>query len=193
MGTHHGNISFFREFLKHPTEVAAALPSSRALVSELLKDFPLKDSKTVVEFGAGNGVITRQLLSKVSKSTICLVVEPNHAFSQMLAAEGAQVNVIEDYAQNVGEDILKKYGLVDFIVAGLPYSLMPRETVISIIAGAHKILRENGELRIFFYAHSLLFPKIQGMVFLLRNRFKISEFSVNWKNFPPMAVCRCVK
>jgi phospholipid N-methyltransferase len=88
---------------------------------------------------------------------------------------------------------LKKYGLVDFIVAGLPYSLMPRETVNSIIAGAHKILRENGELRIFFYAHSLLFPKIQGMVFLLRNRFKISEFSVNWKNFPPMAVCRCVK
>lgn len=193
MGTHHGNISFFREFLKHPTEVAAALPSSLALVGELLKDFPLKDSKTVVEFGAGNGAVTHQILSKISENTICLVVEPNHAFSQMLANEGAQVNVIEDYAQNVCDQILEKYGLVDFIVAGLPYSLMPKETLIRIIAGAHKILRENGELRIFFYAHSLLFPKIQDMVFLLRNRFRTSQLHVSWKNFPPMAVCRCVK
>jgi phosphatidylethanolamine/phosphatidyl-N-methylethanolamine N-methyltransferase len=193
MENHHRHITFFTEFLKHPTEVAAALPSSLALVGELLKDFPLKDSKTVVEFGAGNGAVTHQILSKISENTICLVVEPNHAFSQMLAAEGAQVNVIEDYAQNVCDQILEKYGLVDFIVAGLPYSLMPKETVIRIIAGAHKILRENGELRIFFYAHSLLFPKIQDMVFLLRNRFRISHLRISWKNFPPMAVCRCVK
>jgi phospholipid N-methyltransferase len=102
------------------------------------------------------------------------------------------MRVICDFAENASEKILELYGPADVILAGLPFSLMSEGTISVILKEAKNLLVSDGELRLFFYAHSLLVPKVQRMLDSVFEAFSLTWTSVSWNNIPPMAVVRCL-
>ena len=62
------NLKFFIEFLKDP-QIGALTPSSKYFVRDVIKRMPLVNAETVVEYGAGEGVVTRGMLKEMPKNS----------------------------------------------------------------------------------------------------------------------------
>lgn len=184
---------FLNEFVRHPLQIASFRPSSKSIVEEVLADVLFEDDGVFVEFGAGTGVIAKEICRRMSDSSICVAIEPNSSFVDVLCHESSRMKIIQDYAENAVDKILELYGPADLIVAGLPFSMMSDEKIKQIISGARILLRTDGELRLFFYAHSLVLPKIQRMFDYVLEDFKLTWTKITWNTMPPMAIVRCVQ
>ena len=193
MSLGHDQWLFLSEFLRHPLQVAAVQPSSRAFVDDLLDDFSFDPDRVYVEYGAGTGVVAKEICRRMSEDSVCVAVEPNRSFGDYLWHENSRIKVIQDRAENATDKILELYGPADLIIAGLPFSMMSEENIHSVIDSAHTLLRGDGELRMFLYAHSLVLPKIQKMMDYSLERFPLTWTNLSWNNIPPMAIIRCLQ
>ena len=184
---------FLKEFLANPGEVASVVPSSQRLADVLLDQYDYAQCKVAVEYGPGTGVFTRPLRERLPRSAHFVVAEPNPNFHRYIAQQNLGIVIVPDYAQNIVPVIQKNYGAVDLVISGLPYSMMPYQSIKEIFAATHKILRPGGEFRLFVYWHTLFVPKMRKMVGLLEHNFESVNKEVVWGNFPPATVIRCVK
>lgn len=183
---------FFNEFMRNPFQIAAIQPSSRSFVQDVLADIPFERDAIFVEYGAGTGAVAKEICNQMTDDSVCIAVEPNHSFTDFMLQENTRLRVIQDFAENVTERILDLYGSADYILAGLPFSLMPEDRVQRLLAEAQILLGTDGELRLFFYAHSLAIPKIQRMIDSAFEKFRLTWTSISWNNVPPMAIVRCM-
>ncbi|WP_052186899.1 class I SAM-dependent methyltransferase [Thermoactinomyces sp. Gus2-1] len=65
-------ILFFSKFMSSPRTIGSITPSSKYLVNSLLKPVNWDQTKTVLELGAGTGVVTREIANRVNHS--CRVI-----------------------------------------------------------------------------------------------------------------------
>jgi len=200
-------IIFLRQFLARPKEVASVIPSSTGLVRRLLADYDFAHARLVVEYGPGTGAITKQILIHLPETCSYVGAEPNAVFRDLLTKDilrhqGDQTSnekklgmrtLIADYAQNISQKVLKEFGQADLVVSGLPCSIIPLDVLRDLFASTHKLLRDGGEMRMFVYTHTLIMPKMSQMMQLLSAQFKEVFTDIEWSNFPPATVIRCVK
>lgn len=184
---------FLRQFIERPTEVASIVPSSDALVQALIDHIDYSQVKVAVEYGPGTGAITEKLSPLLPSSASYVAAEPNPAFRSHLKEEGFKIELIPDYAQNIANEVLKTYGEVDVVVSGLPCSIIPLDTLEKIFDSTQRLLRQDGEFRMFIYTHTLLMPKMHKVISMLKHRFRIVETHIVWRNLPPATVIRCKK
>ena len=184
---------FLRQFIERPTEVASVVPSSSKLVQALIAQVPYQDVRLAIEYGPGTGAITEKLRSLLPDTATYVAAEPNEAFRAHLIEEGLKIELIPNYAQNIAEEVLGRYGEADIIVSGLPCSVIPLETLQEIFQSTHRLLRSGGEFRMFIYTHTLIMPKMHRMISMLEQTFTNVETTVVWLNLPPATVIRCIK
>jgi phosphatidylethanolamine/phosphatidyl-N-methylethanolamine N-methyltransferase len=186
-------LLFLRQFLSRPKEVASVLPSSEQLVNELIAGVKDLHVKTVLEYGPGTGAITGYLLDALPPGVRYLAAEPNANFREHLVAQGFEIEIIADYAQNIAPYVIEAIGEVDFIVSGLPLSVMPPEVLQSLVESTHRMLRQGGTFRQFIYTHTLLTGKMQRLMATLQTNFSVVKTSTVFWNFPPATIIRCIK
>src|SRR3972149_7026202 len=76
-GYHFMNaVKFFIEFLKDP-QIGALTPSSKYFVRDVIKRMPLENAETVVEYGAGEGVVTREMFKKMPADSKLIAIDTN--------------------------------------------------------------------------------------------------------------------
>ena len=63
----NGSIYFIQQFLKHPIQVGAIVPSSRWLARMLVGWPDLENARAGVEYGAGMGVFSQAIVDSISK------------------------------------------------------------------------------------------------------------------------------
>ena len=78
---------FLRSFLEHPRAVGALLPTSQRAVSDMLDLARVPDAQLIVEFGAGSGVYTRELLRRMGPDARLLAFEVDPALVAQVQAE----------------------------------------------------------------------------------------------------------
>lgn len=186
-------LVFLKQFLARPSEVASILPSSSELVEKLVGEFPYNTLRVAVEYGPGTGAITDELLKVLPEGAHYVGAEPNPIFREHLRDIYPNLELIPDYAQNIADVVLEKYGTVDFIVSGLPCSVIPLAVLNDLFKSTHKMLRPGGEFRMFVYTHTLFLPKMHKMMDLLQHQFTSVQKTIVWKNMPPATIIRCVK
>ena len=71
------NISFFRESIRNIKTVGTITRSSKFLCKGMVKHVDFDNAKTIVELGAGDGVITKHILRSMRKDAILLCFEVN--------------------------------------------------------------------------------------------------------------------
>ncbi|MDQ3721369.1 MAG: methyltransferase domain-containing protein [Actinomycetota bacterium] len=177
--------TFLRSFLAHPREVGAVLPTSRRAVSDMLDLARIEDALLIVEFGAGSGVYTRELLRRMGPDARLLAFEVDE---QLVATLGAEVDdprleLVTASAEEVESHL--DGGRVDILVSALPFTSLPtavRRRVLDVSPG---ILAPQGVMLVLQYS-----PLVQRD---LERRFASVERRLSPLNVPPAFLFRCTE
>ncbi|MBI4143391.1 methyltransferase [Candidatus Woesearchaeota archaeon] len=145
-------LLFFSTFLRNPKEIGSVMPSSKFLIKELLKDIDFENARYIVEYGPGTGCVTSGILKKARNDAKILCFETNKRFYSYLRKniKDKRLVLINDSAENIQKhlrrlDILK----IDYIISGLPFSILSPKAKLTIIKETKKTLKDEGRFVIY--------------------------------------------
>jgi len=131
--------SFVIEFLKHPKEIGTFTQSSKHLAKEIAKE--IDGSSEVVEFGAGTGPVTTEILKSLPHNGRLTCFEINSEFCKYLEKiDDPRLEVINDDASNCQQYV----DGVECIVSGLPLALFSRlkkDEILDIISKSRRYIQ----------------------------------------------------
>ena len=140
--------------------VASITPTSRSAVEKVCEKMDLNGQRLIVEYGPGTGVFTANLLKNMTDSSCLIAIERNPNFCRILRKDflDPRLKVLNDCAENV-LDLLEtcRAAEVDYIISGIPFSLINMRTRIRILRNAHTALKEGGKF--LAYQHFFQFPE----------------------------------
>lgn len=174
---------FFRSFLGHPRRVGAILPTSRRAVRDMLDLADVRGARCVVEFGAGTGVYTRELLERLGPHARLLAfeVDPELAGSLSARFSDPRLQVVIDSAEEV--EAYLEGTRPDIVVSGLPFTSLPARVRTRVLDQARDVLAPGGTMLVLQYS-----PMLEGE---LRRVFSSVRRRVSLWNVPPAFLFAC--
>ena len=176
--------SFFEAFLKNWREVGSITPSSKFLVKKMLETVDFGNTEIIIELGAGSGIITRELLKKMSKGSKLVVFETNKDFySDLKKIDDARMVVYNQSALKLQEYLNDE--TIDYIISGIPLATLEKSDKNDLLLLSYKSLKSKGKFIQFQY--SLESKKDLEKVF--------DKVSTDFTplNIPPAFVFSCLK
>ncbi|HNS20292.1 MAG TPA: rRNA adenine N-6-methyltransferase family protein [Sedimentisphaerales bacterium] len=170
------NLRFARQFLLHPKQLGTVVQSGRALASRMADE--VGPSVHVVEFGAGTGPVTREILRRLPANATLTSFEINRDFCRCLEEiDDPRLEVVNDDALRCDRYVDQP----DCIVSGLPLTLFDGQAREAILA----IARRAGRFVQLQYTTAITRD--------LRRYFSDVRLQFVPLNFPPafVYVCRC--
>jgi phospholipid N-methyltransferase len=153
----------------------------------MIEGINFNKAECIVEFGAGTGVFTRELIKRKRKDTKLVIIEYNKDFYDILVEKFDKIDnlyIINDSAENIKEH-LKQIGInkVDYIISGLPFTSLPYEIGKNILINTKDVLSTHGVLITFQYT---LFK-----LNLFKSYFSTITLKRTFFNVPPAYVLIC--
>lgn len=183
-----GAIKFFIQGIKHFKEVGTFSRSSHFVGKTMTKDkyIDYANAKCIVELGAGDGPITKQILEKMAPDAKLLCFEINDKFYEELQQKfghDKRITIINDDAKKVG-DYIRQAGFeeADAVISAIPFVIIPED---DIIEEAHKHLKKGGRYVQLHY--SLVAKKRYERI------FKNTDIDFVMLNVPPAFIHICKK
>ena len=167
-------IGFTYEFLKHPAEVGTVIQSSKLLARAMAQE--IDGNLHVIEFGAGMGAVSVQILKRLPRNGRLTCFETNPRFSKSLQRiNDPRLEIIHDDAENC-----EKYvNCLDCVVSGLPLILLSkskREKILDISSKSKRFIQLQ---------YSPLLNKT------IKNHFSDVRIKFVPLNFPPAFIYVC--
>tara|TARA_R110002050_G_scaffold94765_1_gene197105 strand:- start:101105 stop:101656 length:552 start_codon:yes stop_codon:yes gene_type:complete len=157
--------------------------SCREVEIEICNHISQDDNKIIVEFGMGQGNITREILKRMSPTSKLYAFEVKESF-----CNDAKRTILDDRLViiNDGAENLQKHipGEINAVISSIPLSFFSKEKRSTIINGAYNLLEDNA------YYSQLLYTKIH-----LKKFKRIFEdcYIKSHKNLFPEHVYHCKK
>ena len=152
-------LLFARNFLKYPAMLGSVIPSSPFLVNDLLRQVDWDGARVLVEYGPGVGTITREILKRMRPDATLIAIELNQDFVDYLgeSIRDHRFRVVHGSAAYV-RGILAEHRLApaDYIISGLPYSIMPDPVRRMIVEESRQALKTKGSMLLFQYSRIVL-------------------------------------
>lgn len=157
--------SFLEQSLKNLKTVGTVTRSSSYLCKEITKQIEWLDGQVILELGAGDGVITKYILDKMSKNSKLIAFEINPVFCEELdKINDSRLIVIREDATELTA-VLKNLGLeeVDHVISAIPFVILPEQTALHIIQTTFDHMAPSAK---FVQVHySLLAKKLYEKIF----------------------------
>ncbi len=189
-------LDFIKEFIKRPNNIGAIAPSSEKLAMQMIAPIDLSNIEAIVEYGAGTGVFTKFVSSRINKDKVMFFsFEIDEKLHDISSQNVPDVEIIKDSAANICNQ-LANHGKThtDAIISGLPWAVFPEEVQDEILEATLKALKPGGIFTTFTYLHSYFLPAAIRIRSKLKKNFKEVKLSpVVWKNLPPAIVYWCKK
>ncbi len=177
-------MDFVSQFFKEWKQVGAISPSSTYLVNDMLDEVDFRKAHIIVEFGAGSGSFTREILRRMNNGSKLFVFEINPIFFGNLSKiKDPRFIVINDSAENVLKYVPGRNA--DYIISGIPLSNLNQESKFQIITSSIKTLKRGGIFLQFQY-----FPESLPT---LRKYFDLVKMKFTFLNTPPAFYYICRK
>lgn len=178
-------IEFLQGFLRSPREVGSVVPSSRFMIKRITNYVKNQNPKSIVEFGAGTGVITKELSKVAGPKTPFLIFEKDDQLRESLTQEFSNRSIHSDALDL--PHILDEKGIhkAECIVSGLPLTLFPKDKTEEILQMIHSRLEDNGTFIIYQYS-SILKKRLDELFDEVNVRFVPL-------NIPPTFIYFCKK
>lgn len=177
-------LIFMKSAVVKPMQVAYLLPSSPWLVKRIAKEARLTGAKRIVELGPGIGVTTRAILGAMDSDAELLALEVNPKFVQHInkTISDPRLTTKNQGAENLLQ-IMDKQGWksVDVVIAGMPFSTLPKGLDRKIVTTIHQSLKPGGLFlasQMRDHVNKLATPLFGGLI----------EKKTEYKNLPPMKV-----
>jgi phospholipid N-methyltransferase len=152
-------VLFARNFFKHPKLVGWLLPSSRFLVDEVLKQVDWANTGVVVEYGAGTGTFTKEILNRLRPDGHLVALEINPEFYAFLSRsiQDPRLHLVRESAAEI-DAILERLGFtqVDYVISGIPFKTLPRGVRHAIVTKTHSVLRPRGGFLVYQLSGAVL-------------------------------------
>ncbi|MCI8638914.1 MAG: SAM-dependent methyltransferase [Coprococcus sp.] len=171
---------FLKEYISDPDTIGAIAPSSRHLAAAMTASIDFDKARCIVEYGAGTGVFTREVVARKRRNATYIVIEQNDRFYEMLRKQFhgmPGVVLIHGDAGNVCAFLREQgVGHADYIISGLPFTSLPRQVSHRILSQTQKAIGTEGVFTTFQYT---LVRKA-----FLENYFNIQRIVRVWRNLP---------
>lgn len=193
--TVQSQLIFIGKFFRFPRQIGAILPSSPALARRIVHLAGASNSNTIVEFGPGTGVFTKEIIAKMPETARLITVEADANLALLLRKKYRRAHVAAGYAQHI-QRIMKAHKLseADCIVSGLPWATFNPQLQDDILTSAYAVLKPGGIFTTFGYLHALSLPSAKRFYAKLHQTFSTVRVSrVVWKNVPPAIIYQCTK
>jgi phospholipid N-methyltransferase len=165
------------------------MPSSLYVVRQIIQRIPA-DAKYVVEYGPGNGVITRAILERLPPDGMLAVIERNTQFIEGLlcmAADDPRLMVLQGDVVEYSKD-LRIAGLprIDAVVSGIPFTFIKPDDRNTVVQSTYDALARAGVFLVYQTSRFFAGP-------LLQRYFSYVVISHALWNFPPYIIMCGVK
>lgn len=172
-------LDFFSESLKNLKEVGTVTRSSRFLCRNIAKQIDFEGAKTILDLGAGDGVISLQLLKHMGPETKLVAFEVNETFCDQLEnIDDPRFSFSSQSAEELTE-VLQKMGItqVDYIVSAIPFTVIPDDIAFNIVNQCKSLIKPGGK---FIQVHYSLIKKN-----MYKKIFGNVKVNFVFKNLPP--------
>jgi phospholipid N-methyltransferase len=174
---------FFKRFLKRPLQIASIVPSSQALVERVASKIDFDHARVIAEYGPGEGVHSRALAQRMRPDAQLLLFELDTAFSRDLVRQfesDRRVHVINANAAAIGSELARR-GIAhcDYIISGIPFSILELEKKRRLLQQTHAALAPGGEFIIYQVTNELRQHATD---------FATAESEYFLQNIPPMFI-----
>ena len=168
--------SYLKQFLISPRTTGTVFPSSRFLCEAMLEGIDWENGTDFVELGAGDGVLTKKILEKMSPQARLYSFEIRPEFVQQLKEIKDPRLTICDYSAEHLD------GTPDVIFSCLPLVNLPKRITIKILKKSCANLKPNGFFVQFHY--SRFSEKVLSRFFNWERTYVL-------RNIPPAFVYKC--
>ncbi len=180
-------LTFFRQWLRHPLRMSSITPSGRQLASMMAAAVP-SDADSVIELGAGTGVITRALIKHGIKPERLLLVEMDDVLHGVLRQAFPRAQVVCGNARTLQALAAQAdtFGThrVGAVVSSLGLLAMAASVQHDILAAAFAVLRPGGIFVQYTYGPSRpVAPEVCTALGL-----QVRRQGWAWRNLPPARV-----
>lgn len=170
---------FFKHFLFHQRRIGSITPSSHFLTEAMLAPVEWKSVRHVVECGAGDGVMTREILKRMPKGARLTVYEVHPPFIEVLRAiDDPRLDIKEVSAFNIEHYNASRS--IDAVISGLPLSNFSSDDVRLFLLVLRKILVTQGVYVQFQYTPM--------RYHLVKEVFPDTEMRYELRNIPPAVI-----
>ena len=174
---------FFKRFLKRPFQIASIVPSSKALVERVSDKIDFDRARVIAEYGPGEGVHSRAIARRMRSDCQLLLFEIDPAFSRDLRrqfSDDSRVHVINDNAAHLQRELERRdIPACDYIVSGIPFSILQIDKKRALLQQTHDALAPGGRFIIYQVTNEL---KQHAKI------FDHAESEYFFQNIPPMFV-----
>jgi len=147
------SIMSFIKTLQKDYRVAAFFPSTRFAAQRIAGEV-CSECKLIIEYGPGDGVVTKELLKAMPLDCRLVAIESNADFvGELEKITDPRLKVVFGDVVQISKN-LSSFGEVDMIVSGIPFSFFNPQMREEIIRDSYDALRPGG--RILLYQVSLL-------------------------------------
>ena len=148
-------LVFARNFFRNPRMLGSVIPSSRYLVHHLLRDIDWERARVIVELGPGVGTITREVLRRMRADAVLLAFEINDDFVRHLKEhlDDPRLRVHHRSGVEIGNVLRElRLGKADYVIAGIPFSIMSEEDRTAVLRNCHDALAEGGVMLVYQFS-----------------------------------------
>ena len=150
-------LNFLKIAIKDYWRVGAIKPTSDSAAKKLA-GLIKPNHKFIVEYGAGDGALTREILKTLPPDGLLIAVEINSSFIQELRKiQDNRLVITSDNVTDISKD-LTKLGLpkIDAVISGIPFSHIKAETGKEIIKSTYQSLSKSGMFIIYQHSPRIL-------------------------------------
>ena len=152
-------LLFARNFFRHPRMLGSLVPSSPFLIKRVLRRVDWSSARVIVEYGAGVGTFTGEILRRMRPDGMLVAFETNDEFVQYLreSLRDPRLHIVHGSADRVG-DVLERLGRgpADYVISGIPFSTIPEGARESILRATRAALRPRGALIVYQFTRRIL-------------------------------------
>ncbi len=174
-------IDFIKIAVRDYKNVGAVAPTSKYTVKKVIKGLK-PEYKYIIEYGAGSGVFTKEILNVLPHDGKIIAIEMNSNFLKELSKiKDGRLIVLSGDVTKISRDF-SQLGLprVDVIVSGIPISFLKPLERKELVKNTHDILEGGGRFIVYQYSLKIL-P-------ILKDIFREVSYSFEPRNLPPCFV-----
>lgn len=170
--------------------IASITPTSRFGVKRVCDKMDFSNCETIVEYGPATGVFTRYFLERLGPEAQVIAIDTNPSFLKILAEriKDKRLKIFNESAENV-KTCLAACGRssANYVVSGIPFSMLPVEVADRIVRDTHDILKPQGKFLVYQFLKPER-PDRKGIHRYLPTYFSAIKKEVEMLNIPPLWV-----
>jgi phospholipid N-methyltransferase len=156
-------------------------------VNDLLDFADFGEARTVVEFGTGTGVYTKEILRRLRPDGSLLSFELDAELAAAVSSRLAdpRMRVVNDSAEHAGRYVAEHAGdeKADILVSSVPFTSLPAGMLDDILGAARDVLKPGGRMLVLQYSNAVLAD--------LKRFFGPVQRRISPVNLPPAFLFAC--